>query len=148
MESWVISLVIAVSGVIGTYAVLRHRVATLEHELTIHKGEDDRYHEKESTHHDVIHKEFTTKFDAGFKRLDTIIERVIVIEQDTKEYLNIREADERFVSHRELQLHLTNIDNSMQHISKNSDAMTKKLEELAHILSNNIVKTLSGAKHD
>lgn len=146
MESWVLSLVIAVSGVIGTYAVLRHRVASLESDLKELRLENEKLHEREVTHHEVIHKDFVNKFDAGFKRLDTVIERLIVLEQDTKDHLNLKEADERFVSHRELKLHLTNIDNSMQHISKNSDAMTKKLEELTHILSNNIVKTLSSGE--
>ncbi|MCI4436456.1 MAG: hypothetical protein JHC33_06560 [Ignisphaera sp.] len=146
MDNWIISIAIALFGVIGTYAVLRYRVTAVESELKTIKIEHDKLHEREEEHHAVIHKEFVSKFDAGFKRLDTVIERIIIIEQDTKEHLNIREADERFVSHRELQLHLANIDNSMQHMSKNSDSMTRKLEELTHILSISVIKT--GVKND
>ncbi len=121
MENWVLNLLIAISGVAGTYAVLQHRVKRLE---------DDK-------------KETDLKINEGFKRLDTVIDRIIILEQTTKEHLGLREAEDKFVSHRELQLYLTNIEKSIQNVEKNSDVMTKKLEELTAILSNNIVKTLS-----
>jgi hypothetical protein len=143
MESWIIEVGIVLAGSIGTYAVARNRLERLEVDFKDHVKKDDEVHEKENTESSRQHDKATTKLDAGFKKLDSVIDRVIVLEQTTKEHLGLREAEDKFVSHKELQLHLKNIENSMMHIEKNSDSMTKKLEELTSILSNNIVKTLS-----
>lgn len=143
MDSWVIEVGIVLAGAIGTYAVARNRLERLEADFKEHVRKDDEVHGKENTEASRLHEKATAKLDAGFKKLDTVIDRVIVLEQSTKEHLGLREAEDKFVSHKELQLHLKNIETAMTHIEKNSDTMTKKLEELTSILSNNIVKTLS-----
>ena len=142
-----IEIGIVLIGAIGTYAISGHRLSRLELDLKEHKTKDDEVHKNENLDIKESHKTFEAKFDAGFKKLDTVIDRVIVLEQSTKEHLGLREAEDKFVSHKELQLHLKNIENSMTHIEKNSDAMTKKLEELTSILSTNIVKTLSAKEN-
>jgi len=134
MESWMFEVLIVLAGAIGTYAVARNRLERLELDFKEHVKRDDDIHAKEIVVHNETHKEFNMKFDAGFKRLDTVIDRIIVLEQSTKDHLGLREAEDKFVSHRELQLHLNNIENSIKHIEKNSDAMSGKLGELLDIL--------------
>jgi hypothetical protein len=133
MESWMINLIIASVGVVGTYAVLRNRVDRLEKDL----AEDDKNQGEANAAVD-------RKIDAGFKRLDVISDRVTILERDTSTHLDMPRAEERFVSHKELQLHIQNIDNTIKHMDKNVEHMSGKLDELTKLLSTNIVKTLSG----
>ena len=131
MESWVINLVIAAVGVIGTYAVLRNRVDRLEKDL----AEDAKTHVEAYANVD-------RKIDAGFKRLDVVSDRVTILERDTSTHLDMPKAEERFVSHKELQLHIQNIENNIKHMNKSVEHMSGKLDELTRLLSTNIVKTL------
>ena len=131
MESWMISLVIAAVGVIGTYAVLRNRVDRLEKDL----AEDTRTQVE-------AHASVARKIDAGFKRLDIVSDRVTILERDTSTHLDMPKAEERFVSHKELQLHIQNIENNIKHMNKSVEHMSGKLDELTRLLSTNIVKTL------
>ena len=131
MESWMISLVIAAIGVIGTYAVLRNRVDRLEKDLA------------EGTRTQVeAHASVARKIDAGFKRLDIVSDRVTILERDTSTHLDMPKAEERFVSHKELQLHIQNIENNIKHMNKSVEHMSGKLDELTRLLSTNIVNTL------
>lgn len=143
MESWMVEVAIVLAGAIGTWAVTRNRLDRLEKDLKEHSTDDDTLHKEEAIDRKESYKLFEAKFDAGFKKLDTVIDRVIVLEQSTKEHLGLREAEDKFVSHKELQLHLKNIEGSMHHIEKNSDDMKVELNKLTTLLSNNIVKTLS-----
>ena len=133
MESWMINLVIAAVGVVGTYAVLRNRVDRLEKDL-----EEDAKTQVEA------HASVARKIEAGFKRLDVVFDRVTILERDTSTHLDMPRAEERFVSHKELQLHIQNIENNINHMDKNVEHMSGKLDELMRLLSTNIVKTLSG----
>lgn len=133
MESWMINLVIAAVGVIGTYAVLRNRVDRLEKDL----AEDTRTQVE-------AHASVDRKIEAGFKRLDVVSDRVTILERDTSTHLDISKAEERFVSHKELKLHVQNIENNIKHMDKNVEHMSGKLDELTRLLSTNTVKTLSG----
>jgi len=128
-----INLVIAAVGVIGTYAVLRNRVDRLEKDL----AEDTRTQVE-------AHTSVARKIEAGFKRLDVVSDRVTVLERDTSTHLDMPRAEERFVSHKELQLHVQNIENNIKHMDKNVEHMSGKLDELTKLLSTNTVKTLSG----
>ena len=133
MESWMINLVIAAVGVIGTYAVLRNRVDRLEKDLA-----EDAKTQVEA------HASVARMIEAGFKRLDVVYDRVTILERDTSTHLDMSKAEERFVSHKELQLHIQNIENNINHMDKNVEHMSGKLDELMRLLSTNIVKTLSG----
>ena len=144
MESWMVNVVIAVVGVISTYAVLRSRVERLEQDLSKHVAHDDVRHSSESANHGVINREFTSRIDAVFKRLDIVSDRITILERDTANHLDMPKAEERFVSHKELQLHINNIENNIKHMDKNVEHMSGKLDELTSLLSTHIVKTLSG----
>lgn len=139
-----INVAIAVTGVISTYAVLRSRVERLEKDLGKHVERDDAIHSAENANHVIIHREVTSRIDAGFKRLDIVSDRVTILERDTANHLDMPKAEERFVSHKELQLHIHNIENNIKHMDKNVEHMSGKLDELTKLLSTNIVKTLSG----
>jgi|FLOH01.1.fsa_nt_gi hypothetical protein len=143
MESWMINIVIALSGVVGTYAVLRFRVVRLEEDLKAHFMSDNRVREKEEITREVIHKDFLEKLNTGFKRLDTTADRVTVLERDTSTHLTMPIAEDKFVSKGELELHLKNIELKADHTNKVVDSMSGKLDELTILLSTNIVKTLS-----
>ena len=133
VESWMISLIIAIVGVVATYAVLRNRVSRLETDLAQNEVNDaDAY------------KEFNRKIDGGFKKLDTVIERVTILERDTSTHLTLPRAEERFVTKVELELHLRNIETSLKHMDKSSEKMAGKLEELVDLVHTNVVNTLSG----
>jgi hypothetical protein len=135
------------AGGIGTYFVLQFRLSQVEYDLKHHSDKDDTLHKEEYEKHAKIHSDFIDKFNAGFKRLDAISDRVTILERDTSTHLDMPRAEERFVSHKELQLHINNIDNTIKHMDKNVEHMSGKLDELTKLLSTNIVKTLSG-KHD
>ena len=144
MESWMINVAIAVSGVIATYAVLRSRVERLETDLSKHVERDEILHNTESANRSISHRESTSRFDAGFKRLDILSDRITVLERDTANHLDMPKAEERFVSHKELQLHMLNIENTLKHTDKQVEHMSGKLDELTRLLSTSIVKPLSG----
>lgn len=125
MDHWAVELLISVSGLIGTYAVLRSTVA--EHTRNI----------------DSIEK----KIDAGVKRLDDVQDKVIVLERDTSRHIDLPTAEDRFVSKHELQLHLQNIELITKHTDKQVETLTGKLDDLTTLLRNNIVATLSGKEN-
>lgn len=133
VESWMISLIIAIVGVVATYAVLKNRVSRLETDLAHNEVNDaDAY------------KELNRKIDGGFKKLDVVIERVTILERDTSTHLTLPRAEERFVTKVELELHLRNIETSLKHMDKSSETMTGKLEEIVELIHTNVVSTLSG----
>lgn len=144
MESWMISLLIAVLGVVSTYAVLRNRVTRLEEDHREHVLHDDKYHSREHDTHEMIHKDFAERLNKCFKELDYAKERVTVLERDTSFHLTMPKAEEKFVSKGELELHLRNIELKTDHTSKMVDSMVGKLDDLNRLLSTNIVKNLSG----
>lgn len=124
MESWMVSIGIAVAGVIGTYAVLRNRVERLENDQKTHLI-------------DAAAKatDLNRKLDTQFKRIDCITERTTVLERDTSNHLDLVKAEAKFVSKRELDLHLKNIELTAKNTNKTVEKMEGKLEELISILS-------------
>lgn len=132
MEDWVIQVVGGGITLIVGYAVLRKTVSS--HDEQIKEIKKDH-----SYNLDLIDK----RINAGFKRLDEVATRITVLEQSTKEHLGLREAEERFVSHKELQLHIANIESTLKHMEKESVAQSKKLDYLTELISTNIVKSIT-----
>lgn len=127
-----ISLLIAIGGIISTYAVTRHRVATMEERIKAHEKESNDTKDK-----------IDRKLDAGFKRLDLVQERIVVLERDTATHLDMPKAEEKFVSKVELELHLKNIELTTTNTNKSVASMEGKLNDLVELLRTNIVDTLS-----
>lgn len=132
MESWMINVIGAVATIIAGYAVLRKTVA----------GHEEKFKEMRKEHAENIDY-MDKRINAGFKRLDETINRTTILEQSTKEHLGLREAEERFVSHKELRLHIANIENTLKHMEKESVSQSKKLDYLTELLSTNIVKSIT-----
>lgn len=123
-ESWMVNIFIALVGIVGTYSVLRSRVNRLEEDAKNHLKEDKLYH-----------KDTDRKMDAQFRRIDEALNRCTILEQDANNHLDIKYADEKFVSKYELELKLKNIEDEAKHTSKTVDKIEGKLEELVSILS-------------
>lgn len=132
MEGWVLQVAVGIGSALAGYAVLRHTVAG--HGVAI--GEIKKHN---SDTKDEIHRQI----NAGFKRLDHATERITILEQNTKEHLGLREAEDKFVSHKELQLHIANIENTLKHMEKESMSQSKKLDYLTELLSTNLVKSIT-----
>lgn len=132
MESWVIQIAVGLGSALAGYAVLRHTVTG--HGVAISEIKK---------HNTEIKDEIHRQINAGFKRLDNATERITILEQNTKEHLGLREAEDKFVSHKELQLHIANIENTLKHMEKESMSQSKKLDYLTELLSTNLVKSIT-----
>ena len=124
IEGWMVNVIIAVAGVIGTYAVLRNRVSNLEENIKNHSKDESDYK-----------KDIEQKLHAQFRRIDELQNRCTILEQHSKAHLDLVTAEEKFVLKYELDLILKNIELEAKHTSKTLDKMEGKLEELVSILS-------------
>jgi len=131
IEEWTINLGIAITGAVATYAVLRNRVDRLE--------KDFAQYSNNST---LNNSDLDRKLSAQFNRVDTTIERVVVLEQNTATHLNMERAEEKFVSKKELELHFKNIEiiakntsSKMDDTNRRVEKMEGKLGELVELLS-------------
>lgn len=147
MEEWMVNVVIAVLGVVATYAVLRSRVDRLEVDFKDFKKSSEDYHKSHTEIDEKHHKEINLRVDAGFKKQDDVINRITVLERDTSSHLDMQRAEDRFVSHKEFKLYLENINASIANIAKdvhsansNSTKVMGKLEDLYDLLASNIPK--------
>lgn len=122
--------IISVLGLqIGTYYVLRYRVTLLEKNFSTHI--------EDST---IQHKEETRRLEASFKRIDTLSDRITILERDTKSHLDLPTAEVKFVSKAELELHLKNIETITTNTNKLVDSMMGKMDMLTSLLSQGISK--------
>ena len=124
-----INLGLILLGGAATYGALRTRLIGVEKDLEKHKQHDDSYH-----------GDMSRKQDAQFKRIDTTINRVTIVEQKISKFLDLEEAEKKFVSKRELELHLKNIELTTKNTSHQVDKIEGKLEELVALLSNGAIK--------
>ena len=131
-EPWMLSLGIAIGGGVSTYAVLRSRVTLLEKNLEKQVEDNQALHNKETTHHDLIHKEMLSKMEATFKKYDTLSEKIIILQRDTSTHLDMQKAEERFVSKLELALSLENITITTNHTDKAVESLDAKMEHLTN----------------
>jgi len=123
MEGWMISLAIALITAISTYAVLRVRVSRLETDFKEHKVEDDK-----------IHEDFSIRINSGFKRLDRISEKVTILERDTANLLDLPTAEKKFITRRELELHLEKIEIITDNTNKEVGVLSGKQDDILTIL--------------
>ena len=130
LDSWMISLAIALLSSISTYAVLKYRVSATE--LLLNKHVENDKLEK---------KDLDRKLNTQFKRIDSINEKQTVLEQASKTFLDVEKAEEQFVQSRELELHLQALELKMQFtketivsIQQSIEKTEGKLEELVSLL--------------
>lgn len=127
MESWMINIVIAVIAIAGTYAVLRSRVARLESDYKQHIIDSNEYK-----------KETQRKLDAGFKRIDTVMDRTTILERDTEKLLDLETAERKFITRVEMKLHLEKIELVTGNTNKELDILMGKQDTILDIL--NVIK--------
>lgn len=132
MESWMISLGITVVGLISGYSIMKHQVSQHAEDLRTVKIEFKEISKNIKDSHD----DSEARINAAFRRIDEVSNKVIVLEQNTKEHLGLREAEGHFVTQKELQLHIKVIENSIKHLEKESGDQTKKLDSIILMLSN------------
>jgi len=84
---------------IGMYFVLRYRVSMLEKNFVTHDVNDAQKHTNDNK-----------RIDAGFKKIDSLSDKIIVLEQDTKFHLDLETAEAKFITRKELELHLEKIE--------------------------------------
>ncbi len=124
LESWMVNIVIAIAGVIGTYAVLRNRVERLEEDM-----------EKHITTSGTNSKDLDKKLNAQFKKIDANVERIVVLEQNTSTHLDMGKAEAKFVSKLELELHLKNLELVAKNTNQKVEKMEGKLDDFLDTIS-------------
>ncbi|MFK5937737.1 MAG: hypothetical protein QM497_04980, partial [Sulfurimonas sp.] len=129
MESWMVSVGIGVATLIFGYGVFRNKITNIE--------ESFRKHEKDDV---IYHTDQNRTQSAQFKRLDTISERCVALEALSSNHLDMQEAEQKFVSKDELQLHLKNIELVTNHTNKAVEQIMGKQDELMKALSAVIFK--------
>jgi len=119
-----IELVMIIAGGAATYGALRSRLLTVEKALEKHINNDETYH-----------SDISRKHDAQFKRIDALSNRCTILEQNSTHHLDLNTAEEKFVSKKELDLRLRNIEIEARHTSKTVDKIEGKLEQVLYALS-------------
>lgn len=123
MEGWMINIAIALFGIAGTYAVLRARVSRLESDRI--KDKEDYEKEKD---------DFIKRLNAGFKRIDTVSDKVIILERDSKNLLDLDTAEKKFVTRVEMKLHLEKIEIVTENTSKEVSRIMEKQSNILDLL--------------
>ena len=124
IESWMISTAIAIAGGIATHATTRSKLGILKEDFKEHLQEDN-----------VYHRDMDRKLDAQFKRVDSLTNRCTILEQADKSHLDIDTAEAKFVSKKELELHLKNIELVSQNTQKTVEKIEGKLEDIVEVLT-------------
>jgi len=127
-----ISAAFGIGTIIFGYGVFKSRIESLEHRVKSH-DEDDA----------TFHQDLDRKLNAQFRRIDEIGDRCTRIEADASSHLDLTTAEDKFVSKGELALHMKNIDKDIAHLTKNSDVMVGKLEELTKAFSSYMLRELN-----
>jgi len=122
-----INIVIAIIAMAGTYAVLRSRVSRLELDYQSHIIDSNEYK-----------KDTQRRLDAGFKRIDKVIERTTILERDTEKLLDLETAERKFITRVEMKLHLEKIELVTGNTNKELDILMGKQDKILDIL--NIIK--------
>jgi len=89
----------------------------------------------ETKQHTKQIEDIKEQINTGFKRLDVALNRLTILESDTKSHLDLQEAEQKFVSKDELKLHLKIIENTTEYTKKEVDKMEGKLDDILNLLS-------------
>ena len=119
-----LELAMIIAGGAATYGALRSRLIAVEKALEKHINHDETYH-----------SDISKKHDAQFKRIDSLSNRCTILEQNSTHHLDLNTAEEKFVSKKELDLRLRNIEIEARHTSKTVDKIEGKLEQVLFALS-------------
>jgi len=139
IESWMVNAATLLAALVASYAVIKYKVDASSKELENIKSELKEHDTIDTKHHDDI----TNRINAGFKRIDEVSSQVIVLERDTAYHLDMKQAEVKFVTKEELNLHMKNIDGELNHLNKNGDIMVGKLEDLTKALSQFMLRDLN-----
>lgn len=134
IESWMINIVILIVGIVGTYAVLRARVSRLEKDYSDHIEQSEKRVSDIYLKINSESKEVNLRVDAGFKRLDTVSKEVTVLERDSAKFLDLPAAEARFVTRKELDLHLEKIEIITGNTNKEVGLLMGKQDSILDIL--------------
>lgn len=103
---------ILVAGIVGAGFTVRYQVSGMVKAYDLHVEDN----------HD--------KFNSGFKRLDIVVDRVTVIEQNLLNYLDLKQMEERFVTKKELELHMKNIELSQSQQAKDTSRVRDHISKM------------------
>lgn len=109
---------------IGIYFVLRYRVLTLE-----------KKSEADSINHKTDNNINNNRIDAGFKRIDKLNDKVIILEQDSKSHLDLETAEAKFITRKELELHLEKIEIVTDSTNEQVKQVMGKQDDILDVLS-------------
>ena len=143
-----LSLVWQIVGVLAAFIVSYSyvRFKTAQHDKDIKEIKDNQSKEAKELKDDYTKKidELERKSNSVFKKHDDTINRVTILEQKYKDLLSLKEAELKFITRKEHDLHLKNIELSSKHTESAVKDVSGKLDSLIELLSTNVVKTLSG----
>ena len=134
MESWMVSLGIAVIASIGTYSVLQYRVKRLESDYKSHVDDSTTFAREIHDRITSTDKASSIRIDAGFKRVDVITDRTTVLERDTANLLDLPTAEAKFITRKELELHLDKIEIITGNTNKEVSILMGKQDEILGLL--------------
>jgi len=124
VESWMVSAIIAITGVIATYATTRTTLSKQVEDFKDHLKDDSTYH-----------RDMDQKLNAQFKRIDDLTNRCTVLEQENKALLDLATAEAKFVSRKEFDLHLKTIEYVSKNTQKSVERVEGKLEDIADAIN-------------
>lgn len=100
------------AGIVGAGFTVRYQVSGMAKAYDLHVLEN------------------SDQFNMSFNRLDKIIDRVTVIEQSMLNYLDLKDMEERFVTKKELELHLKNIELSQSQQAKDTSRVRDHISRM------------------
>lgn len=135
IESWMVSIVIALAGLVFSYGFFKSQVKNIQD-----KQEAAEIDAK------LFHSDLDKKLNAQFKKTDEALNRCTILESTSINHLTVQQAEDKFVLRSELNLHLKNIESELEHTNKNSDMIVGKLEDLTKAFSDYLVRGLNDEK--
>jgi len=128
VEMWMVDLAIGVGTIIFGYGLFKGKVNALEESMAKHNEEDS-----------VFHTDLERRLNAQFKRIDELHTKVLLTQAEANKHVDLPTIEEKFVSKRELELQLKNIDLELNYIAKTGTETAGKLDVLIDVV-NKLVK--------
>jgi len=134
MQPWMIDALMIVGGGIAIFTMLRVRVTRLEADYRDHILQSDKRVIAIYEKIDENNKANNVRIDAGFKRVDQVSEKVTILERDTANLLDLDTAEAKFVTRKELDLHLDKIEIITGNTNKEVSLLMGKQEDILTLL--------------